>query len=193
MGRNVNVAAGVLTTKSVKLVPVPLLVVIRILPVVAPVGTTARICEAESTVNIAAEMPLNDTAVTPVKLFPKMVTVVPLVPLVGVNEAIVGGANTVKSVLLVAVPVALVRLIFPLAAPAGTLTRIWLSESMTNPDAVTPLNLTLDTPIKLNPVIVTALPTVPLVGENELMLGGGLELPPVSKINSGSAGPSLEL
>jgi hypothetical protein len=193
MGRNVNVAAGVLTTKSVKLVPVPLPVVIRILPVVAPAGTTARICEAESTVNIAAEMPLNDTAVTPVKLFPKMVTVVPLVPLVGVNEAIVGGANTVKSPLLVVLPAGLATVIFPLVAAEGTLTRICVSESMINPEAESPLNFTLDAPVKLAPVMVTAVPTAPLVGENELMLGGGLELPPVFKINSGSAVPSLEL
>src|SRR6266487_4239750 len=55
-----------------------------------PLPTTAVIVVDETTVNDVAGMPPNETSVAPVKLLPVMVTIVPLLPLVGVNDVITG-------------------------------------------------------------------------------------------------------
>ena len=69
------------------------------------------------TVNEAA-LPLNLTAVAPVKLAPVIVTTVPTGPLVG--EKLVIRGPTVKLPALVAVPPGVVTLIVPDVAPEGT-------------------------------------------------------------------------
>ena len=53
-----------------------------IVPVVAPAGTCARMLVSETTVNVAC-VSLNATAVVPVRLFPKMDTVLPALPKLG--------------------------------------------------------------------------------------------------------------
>jgi hypothetical protein len=65
-------------------------------------------------------VPLNRTAVAPVKFVPLIVTLVPTIPLVGVKLVIVGGCTTVKLVPLVPVPADVVTLIGPVVAPGGT-------------------------------------------------------------------------
>ena len=68
-----------------------------------------------------AAVPLNCTAVAPLKFVPLIVTLVPAGPLVGVKLAIVGAlALTVKLLVLVAVPPGVVTLSGPVVAPAGT-------------------------------------------------------------------------
>jgi hypothetical protein len=67
-----------------------------------------------------ADVPLNFTAVAPVKPDPLIVTLVPTGPLFGENELIEGAAVTVKFDELVPVPFAVVTLIGPVVAPAGT-------------------------------------------------------------------------
>jgi hypothetical protein len=64
------------TTKSFALVAVPPGVVTVMGPVVAPAGTVAVICVFEFTVKLA-EVPLNVTAVAPVKPVPVIATEVP--------------------------------------------------------------------------------------------------------------------
>ena len=63
----------------------------------------------------------------PAKLVPVIVTFVPVVPLMGVNELMCG--VTVKLLVLVAVPIAFVTVIGPLVAPLGTLAVSWVSET----------------------------------------------------------------
>ena len=92
------------TVKLVALVAVPPGVVTAIAPVVAPVGTVARMDVADATVKVDVAVPLNVTAVAPVKLAPVMDTLVPMGPEAGANEVIVGVCETVKLVALVAVP-----------------------------------------------------------------------------------------
>ena len=70
---------------------------------------------------LAAAVPLNVTAVAPVKFVPLIVTLVPACPPVGVKLVIVGGICTVKLLALVAVPAAVVTLSGPVVAPAGTI------------------------------------------------------------------------
>ena len=68
-----------------------------------------------------ALVPLNVTAVAPVKLLPVIVTLVPTGPLAGVKLVIVGAlAVTVNAVALVAVPPGVVTRMGPVVAPAGT-------------------------------------------------------------------------
>ena len=75
---------------------------------------------SEITVNVVAFVPLKATAVAPVKCEPFTVTVVPMIPLAGVNELIDGVLITLKLPALVPVPAALVTLIVPVVAPVGT-------------------------------------------------------------------------
>jgi hypothetical protein len=89
----VGADAGV-TEKLPELVPVPADVVTEIGPDVAPDGTVAVSCESVPAVNDAV-VPLNFTAVAPVKPEPLTVTDVPGEPDVGANPLTVGAAGTV--------------------------------------------------------------------------------------------------
>jgi hypothetical protein len=72
---------------------------------------------ADVTVKLAV-VPLNFTAVAPLKFLPLIVTIVPAAPLVGVKLVIVGA--TVKLLALVAVPAVVVTLKGPVVALSGT-------------------------------------------------------------------------
>jgi hypothetical protein len=63
------------------------------------------------------------------KFVPVIVTLVPDVPIVGVNPVTVGApeAPTTNEVLVVAAPAGEVTLIGPVVAPAGTLVTIWVA------------------------------------------------------------------
>lgn len=154
--------------KLPELAAVPDGVVTEILPVVAPEGTVTVIFVEEFTVNVV-EVPLNFTAVAPVKRVPLMVTEAPADPLVGLNDVIVGPVVTVKLAELVAVPAGVVTEIFPVVAPVGTVAVILVEESTVNFAADVPLNFTPVAPVKFVPLIVTEVPTGPLVGLNEPM------------------------
>lgn len=171
------VVAEPVTVKFVELVAVPLGVVTEIGPVVAPEGTVALIRVALCTVKVA-ETPLKRTAVAPVKFVPLIWTEVPTGPLVGLNDVIVGApvVVTVKFVELVAVPSGLVTAIVPVVAPDGTVAVIFCALSIVNV-ADAPLKVTLVTlgPLKLWPWIVTEVPTGPLAGENEVIVGAAAQ------------------
>jgi hypothetical protein len=125
---------------------------------------------AEVTVKLALT-PLNVTAVAPVKSAPLIVTVVPTGPMVGAKIVIVGGFTTVNAPLLVAVPAGVVTLIGPVVARAGTVAWIAVSE-VTAKLAPRPLNATAVAPVKLVPLMVTLVPTGPLVGAKIVIVGG---------------------
>jgi hypothetical protein len=163
------------TVKFVELVAVPLGVITRIGPVVAPVGTaTVILVPAPFTAKPGAFTLSNETAVAPVRLLPLILTDVPTGPLVGLNDVIVGAAApvTLKFVELVAVPSGLATAIGPVVAPAGTVAVILCPLSIVNvADVPSKLTLVTSGPLKLLPWIVTEVPTGPLVGENELIVG----------------------
>lgn len=129
------------TVKCEALVTVPPAVVTEIGPVFAPFGTVASISVAETTVNCFALVPLNITALPPLKLLPVIVTDVPIGPLAGVKALITGGGITVKVFVLVAVPPGVVTEIGPLVAPCGTIAII--RDPFTWKLAVVPLTCTL--------------------------------------------------
>src|SRR5256712_6691049 len=125
---------------------------------------------AEVTVKLAFT-PLNVTAVAPVKFVPLIVTLVPTGPLVGVKLVIVGALTTVNALGLVAVPWGVVTLNVPVVAPVGTIVQIAASE-ITEKLAAIPLKLAAVAAVKLAPLIVTPVPTAPLVGVKLVIVGG---------------------
>jgi hypothetical protein len=117
------------TVKSVALTTEATGVVTVILPVVAPAGTVAVTVVAVLGVNTAV-VPLNLTEVTPLRFVPVMVTLVPVFPLAGANDVIVGAAPTPKLVELVAGgATGVVTWIGPVVAPAGTVAVIDVADT----------------------------------------------------------------
>jgi hypothetical protein len=88
-------AAAVTVTVTVKvaaLTPVPAAVVTRIVPLAAPAGVNAVICESEAVVKTAG-VPSKLTVVAPVNALPEIDTLVPAGPLAGANDETVGAAG----------------------------------------------------------------------------------------------------
>ena len=135
-----------MTVKLEPLVAVPPGVVTVTVPVDAPLGTLVVILVSELTWKLAV-VPLNFTAVAPVRFVPVIVTGSPTPPLVGLSDEIVGAAMTVKLEPLVAVPFGVVTVTVPVDAPLGTLVVILVSELTWNVAAV-PLNFTAVAPVK---------------------------------------------
>ena len=77
---------------------------------------------------------------------------------------------TVKLAVLVAVPSSVVTVMEPVGAAKGTVA-VTVPELLTLNTAVLPPNETAVAPVKLVPVIVTAVPTGPVAGAKELMAG----------------------
>jgi hypothetical protein len=164
--------------ETVKLLP---LVAVRaptatvIFPVVAASGTGTTIFVVVADVGVAV-VPLNlTTLLTSVvlKLVPVIVTGVPAGPLVGEKLVIVGG-ETVKLPLLVPVELPTVIVILPVVALRGTVTISFVVVADVGVAAAVPLNLTelfAGVLLKFVPVIVTAVPTGPLVGLKLEMVG----------------------
>jgi len=189
---------GMLTVKFAALVAVPPGVVTLILPVVAPVGTVAVICDAESTWNVVAVVALNFTELVvklapltvPLKFVPVILTDVPTGPEAGVNPVIVGAGavTTSKDVALVRCPAAVYTWIGPSVAPAGTTA---VAEVALVFVGVTRLEVLKRTPIgavvKL-PLIVTVEPTKPAAGEK---VGTPGQMGPAAVVEYVNAGVEL--
>ena len=97
---------------------------------------------------------------------------------------------TVKLTPLLAMPPTFTTM-FPVVAPAGTGTAMLVADHAVGVARV-PLKVTVLVPFvapKLVPVIVTAVPTPPLVGVRLVMLGGG----PTSTNTSADMGLTCEL
>jgi len=103
-----TVAGGVVTVNAVELVALAVAVDILMAPVVDPSGTVALIWVAERILQTLAATPLNCTPVTAERFVPLIKTLVPIGPLVGENEEIVGAGSgaTTATVTDVDVPTA---------------------------------------------------------------------------------------
>ncbi len=171
-----DVIVGDETAKLEPLVPVCPLTVTAILPVVAEDGTVAISCVLVAEITFAAVL-LNVTlsfVETGSKFAPEIVTWTPKTPLVGLNEEMMGGVVTVKLLELTAVEPETVTLIGPVEAPEGTVTTSFVvvaDETV----AAAPLNCTESfdlVALKFVPLMVTDVPTAPLVGEKLERVGG---------------------
>jgi hypothetical protein len=151
--------------------------VIVIGPVVAPAGTVAVIWMEALTVKVAAR-PLNWTDEAPWKFAPVMTMVAPATPDEGLKEVIAGDVTS-KRLALVKVVAGATTATGPVVAPEGTVPVTWLSES-TVKLAPKPSKVTLVAPVKPLPVIVTAAPVGPEVGEKgvTVKLVGSVNVPP---------------
>jgi acetyl-CoA carboxylase alpha subunit len=161
-----------ITVKLAALVPVPAGFVTATGPVVAPTGTVAVIWTSESATKLADE-PLKVTDVAVVNSEPEIVISVPTGPEAGENEVTTGATSTVKLAALVPVPAPFVTATGPVVAPAGTVAVIWTSESTTKL-AGDPLKVTELAVAKLEPEIVTSVPTGPEVGAKEVTTGASI-------------------
>lgn len=135
-----------------------------------PTATIAVRLVAETTLIVVADVPPKLTSVVPIKLVPVILTNVPVTPLVGVKEEMVGAGIKVKPV-RASVPPVVVTETFPVLPPS-TSAIIVVAETKVKDVAVVPPKLTAVAPIKLVPVMVTVVPFPPLVGVNEVMVGG---------------------
>ena len=82
--------------------------------------------------------------------------------------------SNVKLELLVAVPPGVVTLIGPVVAIAGTVAVSVVDSNTLKLIALAPLNITAVAPVKSVPVMVTLVPTGPLVGAKLVMVGAGV-------------------
>lgn len=143
------------------------------MPVVAPLGPVVTI-DVTLQLVMLAWVPLNVTELAFVpKLLPVIVTVDPTAPEVGDRLVMTGVGRTVNETPLLALPLT-VTTTFPVVAPLGTTAAIELELQFVIVVAVVPLNFTVLEPCeepKPLPVIVTAAPTAPEVGERLVMLG----------------------
>jgi hypothetical protein len=159
-------------------------VVTTILPVVAPFGTRTVIWVVPQIVG-AAVAPLNFTELVPwlkPKPVPVIVTDAPTAPDAG-EILVMLGAVTVKVLLLLAV-VPTVTMTLPVVAPVGTFTLMEVELHNVTFVATVPLNLSALVPWvepKLLPVIVTSVPTPPLVGDRLLIVGAAKAVTESSK------------
>jgi hypothetical protein len=148
-----------------------------IFPVVALLGSVTVKLVAVAAVTVAVA-PLNFTSFCDEvveKLVPVMVTTVPAVPEVGVNETMEGARFTVKSVVLVAVCPFTITLILPVDAPVGTVVVSEVAVAAVTVALIAP-NFTwllARVALKLFPLMVTVAPISPLVGVKLEMLGAG--------------------
>jgi len=170
-GLNEVIVGGEINVKPAN-VAVPPGVVTLTLPA-APMPTTAVILVPELTVNEEAATPPKLTAVAPAKFVPDIVIDVPAAPLVGVNDVIVGAGINVNAA-NVAVPLVVITVTLP-DAPVPTTAVILVDELTVKDEAATPPILTEVAPVRLVPVIVIIAPGPPLVGVNEVIVGGGVE------------------
>jgi hypothetical protein len=173
----VMLGGGGVTAKFIPLLATPPTVTMTF-PVAAPAGTAATMLVAVQLVAVAV-VPLKATVLVPCvapKFAPLIVTDVPTAPDVGFKVVMLGGGGvvTVKVVPLLATPPT-VTMTFPVAAPAGTGTKMLVAVQLAGV-AVTPLNFTVLVPCvapKFAPLIVTDVPTAPDVGFKLVILGGG--------------------
>jgi hypothetical protein len=167
-----------------------------IFPVVAPEGTVVVMLVAVLAVTVAA-VPLNFTALLEgvvLKFVPVIVTVVPTGPEAGAKEVIVGTGTTkiVKSVALTAGIQFVVTEIFPVAAPAGTVT-VMLVGVLTVTVAGRLLKnfttLSVGMTLKFVPFIVTLDPIIPEAGAKEVSVGPGGSVPGSNFCTKNPPGP----
>src|SRR5690242_17539343 len=147
-------------------------------PVLAPAGTVTPMLVALQPDNTVACVPPKLTVLLPwlaPKFVPVIVTVVPTAPLVGDTLLIEGAEVTVKFTPLLGTPDT-VTTTFPVTASAGTVTPILVALQPENTVACVPPKLTVLLPWlapKFVPVIVTVVPTAPLVGDTLVIVGVG--------------------
>lgn len=146
----------------------------------APTGTVTVSCVGVAAVTVARVAPKKTMLLAGValKFVPVSVRDVLTGPKLGVKEEMVGskGEVTVKLLGLLTVLQSAVTATVPVVAPDGTVV-VMLVAVLAVTIAVVPLNLTLllaGVALKFVPMMVMVVPTLPLGGLNEVMVGKGV-------------------
>ena len=121
---------------------------------------------------IGTTVPFKVTLVALPRLEPLIVTVLPIIPLIGFTVEITGKVVIVNAPNDVATPPGVVTLNKPEVAPAGTVAVI-VASSLTTNSALVPLNVTEVAPVKPEPNKVVVPPVPPWSGVKKLITGGG--------------------
>jgi hypothetical protein len=143
-------------------------------PDVTPLGVVATICVADQLLATAAT-PLNVTVLDPCEApnpSPVIVTVIPALPEIGERLVIVGAEVSVK-VMELLLSLSTVTTTGPVVAPLGTGTTIDVALQLVGAANIA-LKVTVLVPFvdpKFVPVIVTAVPAPPEVGDKLVMVG----------------------
>ncbi len=144
-----------------------------------PLDTTADMLVELLTTKDVAAVPPNFTALAVVKFVPVIVTVVPVIPDVGVKEVMVGAFTNVKPA-RVTVPPGVVTETLP-EVPLAITAVILVALTTVKEVAVVPPKLTAVAPVKLVPVMVTVKPVPDDVGVNDVMVGAGTKVKPAKE------------
>ena len=114
-----------------------------------PAGVTAVMLVNETTTTLVAATPPTVTLVAPVRFVPVIVIAVPVEPVTGETEELVGGANYVNAFVAVAVsPGVVTATLCAPAVPAGV-TAVTLDDEITTTlVAATPPTVTLVAPVR---------------------------------------------
>ena len=139
-----------------------------IVPLLAPLGTVAFSFVEDTYVTVLAAAPLKLTVEVLVKPTPVIVTTFPGAPLAGVKLAT--DSVGLNRPLLVAVAAGVVTVMSAESAPLGTVASICVEESTVNVAFAVPKCTAVALPRPV-PVIVTALPVIPDVGVNAVIVG----------------------
>lgn len=184
---------GLVTVKAMPLLARPPTVTTT-LPVVAPLGTGTPMFVALQLVGVAT-MPLRVTVLVPwlaPKFEPVMITGAPMAPEVGLREVILGARTvTANGTPLLASPPT-VTTTLPEVALDGTGTTILVALQLVGA-ATAPLNVTVLVPCvapKLDPEMVTEVPTGADVGLRLEILGPDAPLPPAA-LKAANAAPQM--
>jgi len=118
---------------------------------------------------------LYDAEQVPPQLMPAGLEVTVPVPTSKLLLLTLNTAVTVKLPAEFAVPAGVVTLSGPVVAPVGTIRRTEVADNTVN-DADIPLIFTAVAPVKLLPVIVTAVPAGPVAGEKLVIAGATAKL-----------------
>jgi len=165
---------------------------VAVLPA-ASLATAVKLCEPLLAVVVFHEIEYGAAVTSAPRFTPSSLNCTPTTPTLSValaetvtvpeTEAPATGAvmetaggvasfTTVNMLVLVAVPPGVVTLSGPVVAPVGTVSRIVVAEATVKGAALTPLNVTAVAPVKFVPVIVTMVPSGPLVGVRLVIVGG---------------------
>lgn len=130
--------------------------------------------------NAVAIVP-NLTRVAPEKNVPLIVTELPVIPEVGVNDVIVGGEEgvIVNFAALVTVPVGaevLATVTNPVVVPAATFACSWVGEFSFTDVAATPLTLTVELALNPTPLTLRSVPIGPEAGSRAVIDKVGVNL-----------------
>ena len=146
--------------------------VVKLSAPVDPLPTLATMTVDETTVNEVTGVPPRVIADVPSKLLPVMVINAPVAAAVGVKDVMMGAGINIKP-FKAAVPPGVVKLSAPVD-PLPTIATMEVDETTVNEVTGVSPRVIADVASKLVPIMVINAPVAAIVGEKEVIVGGGI-------------------